>query len=200
MIKENYLSNKELLIPENMLLMYARGAFPMADETGEINWYMPDLRTIIPLNSFNIPRSLKKFLPTSDFEFCYDKNPLEVIKECAKRESTWISEELIEAYKGLHQLGHLHSVEVYQNKILVGGLYGITYRGAFFGESMFSKISQASKCALLKLVEQLREKKFVLLDVQYQTEHLKMFGAKEMPFDEFSNMLLNSRTKNVTFI
>jgi leucyl/phenylalanyl-tRNA--protein transferase len=183
-----------------MILMYARGAFPMADETGEINWYMPDLRTIIPLESFNIPRSLQKFLLTTDFEFCYDKNPLEVIKECAKRESTWISEELIEAYKGLHQLGHLHSVEVYQNKVLVGGLYGITYRGAFFGESMFSKVSQASKCALLKLVEQLCEKKFVLLDVQYQTEHLKMFGAKEMPFDEFSNMLLNSRTKNVTFI
>lgn len=179
--------------------MYARGAFPMADDTGEINWYMPDTRTIIPLDSFNIPRSLKKFLPTAGFEFCYDKNPFEVIRECAKRESTWISEELIEAYKGLHQLGHLHSVEVYQNKQLVGGLYGVTYLGAFFGESMFSKVSQASKCALVKLVERLREKEFVLLDVQYQTGHLKMFDAKEIPFDEFSKLLLDSYTKEVLF-
>lgn len=199
MIRDKFLSNRELLLPENMILMYARGAFPMADETGEINWYMPDMRTIIPLNSFNIPRSLKKFLPTTDFEFCYDKNPLEVIRECAKRDSTWISGELIEAYKGLHQLDYLHSVEVYQNKVLVGGLYGITYHGAFFGESMFSKVPQASKCALVKLVEQLREKKFVLLDVQYQTEHLKMFGAREIPFDEFSKILVDSYTKEVFF-
>ncbi len=199
MIRDKFLSNKELLLPENMILMYARGAFPMADETGEINWYMPDIRTIIPLNSFNIPRSLKKFLPTADFEFCYDKNPLEVIRECAKRDSTWISEELIGAYKGLHQLDYLHSVEVYQNKVLVGGLYGITFHGAFFGESMFSKVPQASKCALVKLVERLREKKFVLLDVQYQTEHLKMFGAREIPFDEFSKILVDSYTKEVFF-
>lgn len=199
MNKDNFFSNKELLLPENMILMYARGAFPMADETGEINWYMPDVRTIIPLNSFNIPRSLKKFLLTTDFEFCYDRNPFEVIRECAKRESTWISNELIEAYKGLYQLGYLHSVEVYQNKVLVGGLYGITFRGAFFGESMFSKVSQASKCALVKLIEQLREKKFVLLDVQYQTAHLKMFGALEIPFDEFSKLLLDSSAKEVMF-
>lgn len=200
MSKKTFLSNKELLSPEKMILMYSSGAFPMADETGEINWYMPDMRTIIPLDNPRIPRSLKKFLTTTDFEYSFDKTPVEVIRECAKRESTWISEELIEAYKRLYQLGFLHSVEVYQHGQLVGGLYGITFRGAFFGESMFSKVSQASKCALVKLVERLREKKFVLLDVQYQNEHLKMFGAKEISFDEFSIMLLNSHEKNVTFI
>ncbi|MBA4407180.1 leucyl/phenylalanyl-tRNA--protein transferase [bacterium] len=199
MTRENYLSNEELLSPEKMIMMYARGAFPMADETGEINWYMPDVRTIIPLDSFNTPRSLKKFLSKTDFEFYFDRNTFNVLSECAKRETTWISEELISAYKGLHQLGHLHSVEVYQNEVLVGGLYGITYMGAFFGESMFSKVSQASKCALVKLVERLREKNFILLDVQYQTEHLKMFGAKGISFVEFSDLLLKSHTKNVSF-
>jgi leucyl/phenylalanyl-tRNA---protein transferase len=190
---------KDLLKPENMILMYARGAFPMADESGKIDWYMPEVRTVISPNDFNIPRSLNKFLQTSDFEFRYDENTIEVIKNCANRESTWISDELIDAYKGIKRLGHLHSVEVFQNNKLVGGLYGVTYRGAFFGESMFSKISQASKCALVKLVERLKEKGFVLLDVQYQTEHLKMFGAKEISFEDFTHLLLESYKKEALF-
>jgi len=192
-------SKKDLLKPENMIFMYARGAFPMADESGRIDWYMPEIRTVIPLDKFNTPRSLKKFLDTSGFEFYYDKNTMEVIKNCSDRESTWISEELIDAYSGLEKLGYLHSVEVYQKANLVGGLYGITYRGAFFGESMFSKVPQASKCALVKLVERLRKKKFILLDVQYQTEHLKMFGAKEIPFEEFTSLLLESYNKEISF-
>ena len=199
MSKRSALSNKDLLSPEKMIYMYSNGAFPMADESGEINWYLPDVRTIIPLDRPNIPRSLKKFLSTAGFEYYYDNNPVEIIRECANRESTWISEELIEAYSGLKQLGHLHSVEVYQNKKLVGGLYGISYRGAFFGESMFSKVSQASKCALVKLIERLRERNFILLDVQYQTEHLKMFGAKEISFDQFSSILSLSRATGKSF-
>jgi leucyl/phenylalanyl-tRNA---protein transferase len=199
MSNKNNFSKKELLLAENMILMYARGAFPMADDTGEINWYMPNVRAIIPLDSFNIPRSLKKFYLSTNYEYTFDANTLEVIAQCADRDSTWISGELIEAYKGLQQLGYLHSVEVTQDKKLVGGLYGIAYRGAFFGESMFSKISQASKCALVKLIERLCEKGFSLLDVQYQTDHLKMFGAKEIPLEEFSNMLFNAYTQNVTF-
>jgi len=195
-----FFSKKELLLPENMISMYARGAFPMADDSGEIDWYMPNVRTIIPLDSFNIPRSLKKFYSSADFEYTFDANTLEVISQCANRESTWISKELIEAYKGLQKLGYLHSVEVTQNKKLVGGLYGVTYRGAFFGESMFSKTSQASKCALTKLIERLREKRFTLLDVQYQTNHLKMFGSKEIPFEEFSDILFNAYAQNVTFL
>jgi len=99
----------------------------------------------------------------------------------------------------LIKLGHLHSVEVFQNNELVGGLYGVTYKGAFFGESMFSKVSQSSKCALVKLIERLNEKGFILLDVQYQTEHLSMFGAKEIPFEEFAMLLLSSYKKDVQF-
>lgn len=192
-------SKKDLLKPENMILMYARGAFPMADESGKIDWYMPEIRTVIPLDNFNVPRSLNKFMRTSGFEFRFDQNTIEVIKNCANRDSTWISDELIEAYKGLQKLGYLHSVEVFQHGELAGGLYGVTYRGAFFGESMFSKITQASKSALVKLVERLKERKFVLLDVQYQTEHLFMFGAKEIPFEDFTFLLLESYKKEVSF-
>jgi leucyl/phenylalanyl-tRNA--protein transferase len=196
---KRYLSKDDLLKPELMILMYSRGAFPMADTNGEINWYMPEVRTIIPLDNFNIPRSLKSFLSKTDFEFEYDRQPLAVINECAKRESTWISDELIKAYTGLIKLGHLHSVEVYQQNKLVGGLYGITYKAAFFGESMFSKTTQASKCALIKLVERLIEKNFILLDVQYQTEHLKMFGSKEISFELFNQLLEKSHKVNTTY-
>lgn len=192
-------NKKDLLKPENMIFLYSRGAFPMADENGEINWYMPEIRTIIPLQNFNIPRSLKKFLSQSNFIYKYDTQTLRVIEECSKRKSTWISKELKEAYKGLLLRGHLHSVEVILNDELVGGLYGVTYKGAFFGESMFSKVSQASKCALVKLIERLNEKKFVLLDVQYQTEHLKMFGATEIPFEKFSFLLQEAYKRDVIF-
>ncbi len=199
MSEDKYLSKKDFLKPENMIRLYAQGAFPMADEFGEINWYLPEIRTIIPLGSYNIPRSLKKFLHSSYFEFQYDTHVLDIILKCAERESTWISPELIEAYKGLIGLGNLHSVEVFQNKLLVGGLYGVAYKGAFFGESMFSKVPQASKCALVKLIERLNEKGFVLLDVQYQTEHLQMFGAKEISFEDFNKLLTKAYSSDIFF-
>lgn len=199
MSEGKYLSKKDLLKPENMILLYARGAFPMADEFGKINWYMPETRTIIPLDNFNIPRSLIKFLSRSNFKYNYDTCIENVIRNCADRESTWISDELFEAYKGLAKLGYLHSVEVFQTGDLVGGLYGIAYKGAFFGESMFSKVPQASKAALVKLFERLASKGFILLDVQYQTEHLKMFGAKEISFTEFNILLSEAYKRNVLF-
>lgn len=194
------MNDKEInfLEPNTMLSLYAQGAFPMADEDDVINWYLPDIRTIIPLDNFNFPRSLKKFY-YNYFHYKFDCAILDVIKNCANRKPTWISNQLIEAYKGLINKGNLHSVEVYQNNILVGGLYGVTYRGAFFGESMFSKVSQASKCGLIKLIEHLRERNFKLLDVQYQTEHLKMFGAKEISFNEYKKLLIESYKIETTF-
>lgn len=190
MSDNDFLDEDILLQPENMVTLYSRGAFPMADDNGKLNWYLPEIRTIIPLDSYNVPRSLKKFMEKCNFEYRFDYDFLSVIKNCADRETTWISEKLIEAYKRLFNLGFLHSVEVWEKNRLVGGLYGVTVRGAFFGESMFSKVSQASKTALVKLIEHLIEKGFVVLDVQYQTDHLKMFGAAEISFDEF-DMLLN---------
>lgn len=199
MSERNEINPKDLLKPENMIMLYGQGAFPMADETGNINWYFPEDRTVIPLNKFNIPKSLKKFMQTSEFEYRYDTVTMEIVKNCAKRDTTWISKQLIKAYKGLLDSGYLHSVEVFLNNKLSGGLYGVTYRGAFFGESMFSLKPQASKCALVKLVERLNTKGFILLDVQYQTEHLKMFGAAEISLQEYNKLLLKSYKKNVFF-
>lgn len=195
----NSLSKKDLLKPENMIFLYSQGAFPMADEKGEINWFMPEIRTVIPLTQYNIPRSLKKFLLNSNFQFSYDTETIKVIEECRNRESTWITGELIEAYKGLQWMGHLHSVEVIESGKLVGGLYGVTYKGAFFGESMFSRVSQASKCALIKLIERLNNRGFVVLDVQYQTEHLKMFGAVEITFQNYKHLLEDAYKKETSF-
>ena len=197
--KQEY--NQELFLePGNMLRLYARGAFPMADErTGEINWYLPEIRTIIPLNNYNFPRSLKKVMDKIDCEVRYDFDFLSVVRECANREKTWISEKLIKAYLKLYSLGHLHTVEIYQKNKLIGGLYGVTFKGAFFGESMFSRISQASKIALIKLIEHLNKKNFTLLDVQYMTQHLKMFGAVEISFEEYNRLLLIAYQNNVEF-
>ncbi len=189
MVEKNNDLIKSMLQPENMIRLYASGAFPMADDTGQINWYMPEIRTIIPLDNFNIPRSTRKAIEKQNFELKFDSDYLSVIKGCADRPSTWISEELISAYRRLHKRGYLHSVETYQNGKLVGGLYGITFRGAFFGESMFSKVSQASKAALVALLFHLKENDFVLLDVQYMTEHLRMFGAIEISWEEYSALL-----------
>ena len=172
----------------------------MAEKSGAINWYMPEIRCLIPLESYNIPRSLKKFMDNSDFEFKYDFNPLKVVENCAKnREETWINDELMRAYKGIWEMGHLHSVEVYQKNKLVGGLFGITFRGAFFGESMFSKVPQASKAALAKLLERLNEKGFNVLDVQYYTEHLGMFGAIEISFEEYAELLKEAYLTEISF-
>lgn len=193
------MTDYSFLEPNTMIRLYAQGAFPMADEDGSIEWYYPEIRTIIPLDNFNYPRSLRKFIEKSDFEFRFDVDPINVIRNCADRENTWISEELIEAYKRLYKLGFLHSVEVYKENELVGGLYGITHRGSFFGESMFSKVSQASKSALVKLIEHLNEKGFVLLDIQFITDHLKMFGAVEIALEEYQKLLILSYTKNVFF-
>jgi len=197
--KEKF-DSKELLQPGNMLRLYASGAFPMADDkTGEINWYMPEIRSIIPLDKYNLPRSLKKFMEKSEFEYKFDSDSLSVILSCADRRKTWISDDLIDAYKQLKRLHHLHTVETWLNGRIVGGLYGITFRGAFFGESMFSKVPQASKAALIKLIERLKEKDFILLDVQYLTEHLKMFGAVEISFEEYNRLLFEAYNVNCEF-
>ncbi|HEY6436507.1 MAG TPA: leucyl/phenylalanyl-tRNA--protein transferase [Ignavibacteriaceae bacterium] len=197
--KEN-IDPKELLKPENMIRLYASGAFPMADEkTGNINWYLPDIRTIIPLDDFNIPRSTKKVIEEKNFEIRFDTDFDKVLEGCSERESTWISEELKSAYRRLKKRGHIHTVETWKDGELVGGLYGVTFRGAFFGESMFSKVTQASKASLVALLKRLKEKEFILLDVQYMSDHLKMFGAVEMSFEEFTKLLHRAYAKASEF-
>jgi len=197
--KEDEIFN-EFLKPDNMLRLYATGAFPMADqESGSIEWYLPETRCIIPIDNFSIPRSMKKKIDKLDFEIRYDTEINLVIRGCADRDHTWISERLIEAYHRLIKRGHIHSVETWQDGVLVGGLFGVTFRGAFFGESMFSKVSQASKAALMNLLYHLKENDFALLDVQYMTEHLKMFGAIEISLAEYKTNLVEAYQRICTF-
>lgn len=185
---------------ENIIRLYASGAFPMADKDGNIDWYLPSIRSVIKLDNFNIPRSVKSLIKKNQFEIRLDYDYLSVIKGCANREQTWISDKLVIMYKNLHKKGYVHSVETYQNNQLVGGLYGITFRGAFFGESMFSTVSGASKVALAFLINHLKERSFILLDVQYLTEHLKMFGAIEIDWDEYNELLIKSYSINTSFL
>lgn len=177
------------LQPDIMLHLYSEGAFPMTDDKGIIQWYFPSVRAIIPISNYNIPKSLRKYLSTSDFSYKIDCDFLSVVRNCANRETTWINQKLIEAYRNLWDLGFIHTVEVYQNDDLVGGLYGISIGGVFFGESMFSKVPQASKAAFAHLLKYLEKQKFLFVDVQIMTEHLKMFGAIEVSLELFQNML-----------
>ena len=200
MDSRNNFDPKELLKPDNMLRLYASGAFPMADESGEtINWYMPEIRTIIPLDAFNFPRSARKAVERMNFEIKFDTDFTKVIMGCSDREDTWISQELINAYKRLRKRGHVHTVETWLEGEMVGGLYGVTFRGAFFGESMFSQVSEASKAALMALINHLSESDFILLDVQYMSEHLKMFGAVEISFDDYTKLLHKAYTRGCEF-
>lgn len=200
MSNAKYIDPDELLKPHNMIRLYANGLFPMADnQTGEISWYYPEIRTIIPLNNFNVPRTLKKNINNKNYEIRFDYNFEKVVRYCADREETWISEKLINAYLELYKLGYMHTLEVWMDNKIAGGLYGVTYKGAFFGESMFSLVPQASKIALVNLCKHLQKKGFVLLDVQYMTEHLAMFGAKEIELDEYKKLLIRSSFSNVSF-
>jgi leucyl/phenylalanyl-tRNA---protein transferase len=169
------------VIPVEVLLeAYAQGVFPMAYE-GEILWFSPELRGLIPLDDrFHIPHGLKKTLRRKPFEVRWDTAFREVMLACADREETWIDDVILESFCALHEAGHAHSIECWDAGGLQGGLYGVMLPGVFFGESMFSRKTDASKVALVSLVESLREKSFQLLDTQWMTEHLRQFGGFEL--------------------
>jgi leucyl/phenylalanyl-tRNA--protein transferase len=178
-----------IIPPEVLLGAYAQGVFPMAED-GEILWFSPQRRGIIPLDErFHIPHGLKKALRKKPFEIRFDTAFREVMLACAERESTWIDGAIIESYCALHELGHAHSVECWDKEGLQGGLYGVELGKAFFGESMFSRKTDASKIALVALVERLRERGFELLDTQWMTDHLRTFGGTEIGREEYLRML-----------
>jgi leucyl/phenylalanyl-tRNA--protein transferase len=177
---------------QTLLEAYASGWFPMAVRPGEIRWYSPDPRGIIPLDTFHTPRRLSRALRANQFEVRIDTAFRAVISACAERvdsEGNWIDAEIIESYCNLHALGHAHSVEAWQDDALVGGLYGVSLGGAFFGESMFHRVRDASKAALVALVDRLRARGYVLLDTQWVTEHLEQFGAVEIPRRRYVRLL-----------
>jgi len=183
-----------------LLMAYCTGYFPMADEkTGEIGWYSPDPRGIIDLDRFRVSRSLRLTLKKKPFEISIDKEFEGVMRACADRDETWISEEIVQSYVNLHRLGYAHSVECWRDQKLAGALYGVALGGAFFGESMFSRARDSSKVALVYLVERLKERGFRLLDTQFVTPHLARFGATEISRKEYLGRLSEALTIRCLF-
>lgn len=182
-----------LLTPNLLLSAYCQGIFPMAHDDGRIYWYDPDSRTILPLDTFHIPRRLERLVKMGLFEVRVDEAFTAVMQACAApapgRESTWINAEIVSTYTELHRLGFAHSVECWQDGRLVGGLYGVAVQGLFAGESMFSHLPGSSKVALVHLVNRLRAGGYQLLDTQFMTDHLRQFGAVEIPAAEYRRRL-----------
>jgi leucyl/phenylalanyl-tRNA---protein transferase len=189
-----------MISPELLLDGYAHGIFPMAMEDGEIAWFSPDPRGVIPLETFHVPRGLRRVLSKSPFEVRIDADFKGTMQGCAARDETWINDEIIETYCHLHQLGYAHSVETWREGQLAGGLYGVVIGGAFFGESMFSAVTDASKVALHALVTRLNKRGFLLLDTQWITPHLAQFGAIEIPREKYLLELQHAISKRCTFL
>ncbi|MFL2451504.1 MAG: leucyl/phenylalanyl-tRNA--protein transferase [Verrucomicrobiales bacterium] len=186
--------------PEFLLQAYRIGIFPMAMEQGEIGWFSPDPRGVIPLESFHQTKSLKRVVASKKFEIRINSSFSEVIDGCAERDETWIDETVRESYISLSANGYAHSVEAWYEGELAGGLYGVAIGGAFFGESMFSRKSDASKVALVALVEHLNRRQFILLDTQWTTPHLRKFGAVDIPKSDYIKKLNKAIRLEVSFI
>ena len=178
------------LTPEMVLHGYRLGVFPMADADGVIYWYSPDPRCIFEYDHFRVPHSLRSIIRQRKFELRVNTAFDRVIRACADRpEGSWISREVIAVYCELHRRGHAHSVESWHEGELAGGLYGVTLGGVFFGESMFYQVADASKVALVALIERLKDRGFSLIDTQWSTPHLERFGAVEIARDEYLERL-----------
>jgi len=179
------------ITPELLLRAYAAGVFPMADsaEADEVFWVDPRRRGVLPLHQFHLPRSLRKRILQGGYAVRVDQAFDEVVAACADRPETWINPTIRALYGGLYRMGHAHSVEVWIDGRLAGGLYGVRLGGAFFGESMFSAARDASKIALVFLVARLKAGGFRLLDTQFTTPHLERFGARTLPRARYHELL-----------
>lgn len=201
------LSTHPPLNPELLIAAYCQGAFPMARsrESAVIDWYRPDPRAVLPLEGFQCPRSLRQAVRRGEFEIRCDTAFERVVRACAQprntQRQTWINEPIVRAYTGLHRMGLAHCVEAWRGRQLVGGLYGVTLGGAFFGESMFHDPAaggtDASKICLVHLVQRLRERGFTLLDVQINSDHMRRFGVVEIPLDQYMQQLANALEQDV---
>ncbi len=190
----------ELLEPELLLSAYAQGYFPMAEsKNGDIFWHSPDPRAIFNIYETNAPRSVRQLIKKGIFNVTFNEHFAEVITACSQRDDTWISDVIVQSYLNMHYFGHAQSIEVWHEGQLAGGLYGVTIGGAFFGESMFSNISNASKVGFFHLVERLKKLGFVLLDTQYINEHTFMLGAVEIPKALYMRILKEAIDLPVSF-
>lgn len=188
-------SKQPEITPDMLLRAYSIGLFPMADSADdpELFWVEPEIRGVIPLGGFHVSRSLAKAIRKRPFDIRYDTAFEAVVEGCARpapdRPTTWINGRIRALYAALHRMGYAHSVEAWEGDTLVGGLYGVSLGAAFFGESMFSLRTDASKICLVHLVERLRARGFLLLDTQFTTEHLKSFGAIDVPKAQYDVLL-----------
>lgn len=191
------------LTPEVLLTAYMQGVFPMGHEDGRIHWYSPDPRAILPLDGLHVSQSLRRVLHRGQFSVRFNMSFDHVMAACAApapgREQTWITAEILAAYAELHRLGFAHSVESWIGDELVGGLYGISIRGFFAGESMFSRQRDASKVALYYLVQHLRARGFRLLDTQFQTPHLMRLGVVEVSRRRYLALLRQALAVKTSF-
>lgn len=198
-------SRDQSITPELLLRAYSIGLFPMSDaaDDPEIFWVEPEMRGIIPLDEFHVSKSLLKTIRKKPFDIRFDTAFDRVVEKCAEevdnRPSTWINQTIRDLYSALHSLGHAHSVEAWEGDELVGGLYGVSLGSAFYGESMFSRRTDASKICLVHLVERLKERGFTLLDTQFTTEHLKTFGAIDVPKAAYG-VLLDKAMESETLV
>lgn len=185
-------SDKLMLTPQILLKAYSCGLFPMSESADdpELFWVDPEVRGIIPLDQFHTPRSLKKVINRNVFDIKINSAFGQVMRECAKetddRPSTWINDTILKLYQELHETGHAHSVEAWKDGNLVGGLYGVSLGSAFFGESMFSRATDASKVCLAFLVNHMKDNGFTMLDTQFTTDHLMRFGAIDISRDQYA--------------
>ncbi len=194
-------SSREELTPDILLRAYAMGIFPMSDgrDDCDIHWVDPRLRGILPLDGFHISRSLRKTIRSGHFHVTTDSAFEAVVEACADREETWISQRIQSLYVRLFQLGHAHSVEVWEGPRLVGGVYGVALGAAFFGESMFSRATDASKVALAHAMHRLRAGGFRLFDTQFLTPHLASLGGREVSRADYHRLLADALNHAASF-
>jgi leucyl/phenylalanyl-tRNA--protein transferase len=189
------------LRPERLLAAYRSGVFPWYDEADPICWWSPDPRAIFELDGLRVARRLRRTLRSGRFQATVNRDFGGVIRGCAERaEGTWINAEMTHAYERLHRLGHAHSLEVWHDSELAGGIYGVALGGFFAGESMFTRVTNASKVALVHLVERLRERGFQLFDIQMLTEHTQRLGAVEIPRKTYLQRLRKALAAPATFV
>ncbi|MEY4987123.1 MAG: hypothetical protein RL567_902 [Bacteroidota bacterium] len=197
------MENDNSLSAEALIYAYTSGVFPMAEADGTIYWYRPDPRAIIPIDTYKPAKSLKPILNRGQFELRINTQFEAVMRACAAprayEQETWISEEIIQAYVDLHAMGFAHSVEVYEQGELVGGLYGVHIGSVFFGESMFMKVSNASKVAFHHLIEILRANEFSLLDTQFMNDNVQRYGAIEIKRTQYEKLLTKALMKASEF-
>jgi len=189
------------LSPDILISGYSNGYFPMAEgDNNDIYWYSPDVRAVFPIYHIKFAKSLLKKIRKNEFQYAIDLNFEDTIRACAStHEETWISEEIISAYIRLHEIGYAHSVETYMNGVLVGGLYGVSLGGAFFGESMFNFVTDAAKVAFYFLVQNLRQRGYELLDSQFINDFTEQLGAVEIPKSLYLNLLDKALKRNCIF-